>query len=111
MLVCFLMIRRPPKSTRTYTLVPNRTLFRSGRLDGVDADPRTQLHGHRPGHAAQCGLAVRVGDEVRLREAGMDAADVQHAAVGGFQFRQESLGPEEWKIGRAAGRARVCTYV
>src|SRR3546814_3304709 len=33
----------------------------------------------------------------RLREAGMDAADVQHAAVGGFQFRQESLGPEEWR--------------
>src|SRR3546814_9094800 len=27
--VCFLMIRRPPRSTRTYTLFPYTTLFRS----------------------------------------------------------------------------------
>src|SRR3546814_19194287 len=26
---CFLMIRRPPRSTRTYTLFPYTTLFRS----------------------------------------------------------------------------------
>src|SRR3546814_14621115 len=36
--VFFLMIRRPPRSTRTYTLFPYTTLFRShargGRLDG-----------------------------------------------------------------------------
>src|SRR3546814_9522011 len=29
----FLMIRRPPRSTRTDTLFPCTTLFRSGRLD------------------------------------------------------------------------------
>src|SRR3546814_2412067 len=29
MLVCFLMIRRPPRSTRTDTLFPYTTLFRS----------------------------------------------------------------------------------
>src|SRR3546814_17324719 len=29
------MIRRPPRSTRTDTLFPYTTLFRSGRLDGV----------------------------------------------------------------------------
>src|SRR3546814_19618051 len=28
----FLMIRRPPRLTRTYTLVPYTTLFRSGAL-------------------------------------------------------------------------------
>src|SRR3546814_19501079 len=28
--VCFLMIRRPPRSTRTDTLFPYTTLFRSG---------------------------------------------------------------------------------
>src|SRR3546814_11777001 len=37
------MIRRPPISTRTYTLVPYTTLFRSHRLDELhkrmDADP------------------------------------------------------------------------
>src|SRR3546814_14520513 len=38
----FLMIRRPPRSTRTDTLFPYTTLFRSGRVledvceDGVD---------------------------------------------------------------------------
>src|SRR3546814_9998873 len=31
MLFFFLMIRRPPRSTRTDTLVPDTTLFRSGR--------------------------------------------------------------------------------
>src|SRR3546814_20912776 len=34
-LVCFLMIRRPPRSTRTDTLFPYTTLFRSG-LAGRD---------------------------------------------------------------------------
>src|SRR3546814_1107551 len=29
------MIRRPPRSTRTYTLFPYTTLFRSGEDDGV----------------------------------------------------------------------------
>src|SRR3546814_13836609 len=38
---CFLMIRRPPRSTRTYTLFPYTTLFRSeaskGRFYGCPA--------------------------------------------------------------------------
>src|SRR3546814_13908942 len=36
--LCFLMIRRPPRSTRTDTLFPYTTLFRSGagwKTDGV----------------------------------------------------------------------------
>src|SRR3546814_14629888 len=32
----FLMIRRPPRSTRTDTLLPYTTLFRSGRPGGVE---------------------------------------------------------------------------
>src|SRR3546814_9039928 len=32
------MIRRPPRSTRTYTLFPYTTLFRSRRLCGTDLD-------------------------------------------------------------------------
>src|SRR3546814_12051910 len=32
MLFCFLMIRRPPRSTRTDTLFPYTTLFRSPRI-------------------------------------------------------------------------------
>src|SRR3546814_15699607 len=42
--VC-LMIRRPPRSTRTDTLVPYTTLFRSGDLpqQGADLMPRTAV--------------------------------------------------------------------
>src|SRR3546814_11352487 len=31
--LCFLMIRRPPRSTRTDTLFPYTTLFRSGEVE------------------------------------------------------------------------------
>src|SRR3546814_19294707 len=39
----FFMLRRPPVSTRTYTLFPYTTLFRSRR----DAGERRQEHGER----------------------------------------------------------------
>src|SRR3546814_16794302 len=45
MLFFFLMIRRPPRSTRTDTLLPYTTLFRS--LGGDDADPAEQGQQHR----------------------------------------------------------------
>src|SRR3546814_14392035 len=48
----FLMIRRPPRSTRTDTLVPYTTLFRS--LAGVDLPGEARVH-HRRG---ECGAAV-----------------------------------------------------
>src|SRR3546814_4536610 len=38
------MIRRPPRSTRTDTLFPYTTLFRSGALFLGELDP-TQIHG------------------------------------------------------------------
>src|SRR3546814_6138444 len=45
--IFFLMIRRPPRSTRTDTLFPYTTLFRSVRLlKGVGAD---QMGGHLAG--------------------------------------------------------------
>src|SRR3546814_8720970 len=42
------MIRRPPRSTRTDTLFPYTTLFRSGGGEGVDA-PRPRAHWRRNG--------------------------------------------------------------
>src|SRR3546814_20333481 len=38
MLFCCLMIRRPPRSTRTDTLFPYTTLFRSVTLDDAEID-------------------------------------------------------------------------
>src|SRR3546814_13316936 len=48
MLFFFLMIRRPPRSTRTYTLFPYTTLFRSLRClmleAGRDYDPKAEVN-------------------------------------------------------------------
>src|SRR3546814_18238146 len=49
--VFFLMIRRPPRSTRTDTLFPYTTLFRSAsppRCGDRSAWPRGAKHRHRP---------------------------------------------------------------
>src|SRR3546814_6385544 len=51
----FLMIRRPPRSTRTDTLFPYTTLFRSGNVGGLGSDDdhlcliigRCRVRGHR----------------------------------------------------------------
>src|SRR3546814_1208638 len=51
-IVFYLLIRRPPRSTRTYTLFPYTTLFRSQRARRVqgavrpDADLRLLEHEH-----------------------------------------------------------------
>src|SRR3546814_17848489 len=43
-LFCFLSVRRPPRSTRTDTLFPYTTLFRSGdRVPDADLAPRIRL--------------------------------------------------------------------
>src|SRR3546814_9680367 len=57
MFVFFLMIRRPPRSTRTDTLFPYTTLFRSladaeriaDRDDRIDPGHTGEANGYRPG--------------------------------------------------------------
>src|SRR3546814_10223773 len=92
--VFFLMIRRPPRSTRTYTLFPYTTLFRSsdhdpsvaqgrrrvaGRNRGILMDPLDKLPGppplpelkragRTPSEAAQQFEAVFVGQLTRSEE-------------------------------------------
>src|SRR3546814_15131255 len=57
------MHRRPPVSTRTYTLVPYTTLFRSRVVDGpTRLLPRRRLHGLTLAHR----LDTRMHDD-RLR--------------------------------------------
>src|SRR3546814_5838891 len=59
--VFFLMIRRPPRSTRTDTLSPYTTLFRSGegRAGKVAAAGRPGRRGRIPGRAAEARTAAR----------------------------------------------------
>src|SRR3546814_1946993 len=68
--VFFLMIRRPPRSTRTDTLFPYTTLFRSGaavELVRAPQPPPLLALGRRRGLARRTAHAIRVphhGDEV-----------------------------------------------
>src|SRR3546814_15042428 len=66
-LICFfLIIRRPPRSTRTATLFPYTTLFRSLRMDDVAAFQQYLAGGaltriqvvHAVENAQQCRLAA-----------------------------------------------------
>src|SRR3546814_14878158 len=89
----FLMIRRPPRSTRTDTLFPYTTLFRSG-WSFADrhalADDMAQL------------------DIPRMKDGNLD---------GGFFAIYTEQGPltakgyADAQIGRASCRERVCQYV
>src|SRR3546814_19782212 len=119
------MIRRPPRSTRTDTLVPYTTLFRArwkrdacrlGRGDRTDKD--------LTGHASQSRGCARSG-EIRvnlriivisrpLRGQGVNAraSDTASFRPGNAprlgRTAAAGLPPE---IGRASCRERVCTYV
>src|SRR3546814_20359862 len=61
----FLMIRRPPRSTRTDTLFPYTTLFRSGR------EAAREVHG-QPREGDQPDDLHRRGSARNPRQAGVD---------------------------------------
>src|SRR3546814_3218423 len=88
MLVFCLMIRRPPKSTRTDTLFPYTTLFRSCAS------------------AVRCGLKRR-WDWVRPKRSGEEICNPDAATTGNAL-------PEPWPLRMIAGqigRVHVCTPV
>src|SRR3546814_20020022 len=112
----FLMIRRPPRSTRTDTLFPYTTLFRSqqrmgatrGNEPSIDTEPansgRLYLRGQWTlDHALAVGRMLR-GDFGRVQS--VDVTGVERLDSAGvlqllrFARRQE--------IGRGSGRERVC---
>src|SRR3546814_12312203 len=55
--VCFLMIRRPPRSTRTDTLFPYTTLFRSHPRRGI-VDVGREIGGDRGDRIARIDVAL-----------------------------------------------------
>src|SRR3546814_20509134 len=129
------MIRRPPRSTLTYTLLPYTTLFRSGAAVG-DFDHRElaalfhpQDHPRRlAGHAAVAQGVLHQHGEHLLQVARVDqygqgryaVAELDLVQVGrdGFEVFVEEATDEGdqvdvlgLQIGRASGRERVCQYV
>src|SRR3546814_17762351 len=114
------MIRRPPRSTRTDTLFPYTTLFRSAPA-GAKRWPSSRIEQGRqrfPHMITQRRLRPRHRVQVVVLEV---------AAIGGDRFKQErqqcdvevrgevavdlfeAVGVVE--IGRASCRERVCQYV
>src|SRR3546814_16977596 len=101
------MIRRPPRSTRTDTLFPYTTLFRSLQelhhlLDATGLDQRA-LGGE---HLLVDAEEVEVG-----------ADEIHHGIDGEAAHRRQPLGLRRVvplvavEIGRASCRERVCQYV
>src|SRR3546814_20498094 len=118
----FLMIRRPPRSTRTDTLFPYTTLFRSAdqiRVDAFDAGfalfaPARHPFGDRPaGRGIHFHNGMAVAEIMRLslqpteaRLASRDRPD--HVKIG----RVKGLEMEHiHQIGRASCRERVWQHV
>src|SRR3546814_15800690 len=132
----FLMIRRPPRSTRTDTLFPYTTLFRS--VDPGGGPPPVVRPGvgasPRGGEAARQAAAIAVppvgGTQARVIVAGrVTAIDGKARRTPGRCNRRPPGSPAvaqprpaagaaprrraraRWQIGRASWRERVCQYV
>src|SRR3546814_11223397 len=119
------MIRRPPRSTRTDTLFPYTTLFRS--LDPATIQPLVDLTpflgGKRPALVAgQPGIGLvglELGRKIEAaRMAGRlvdhpEGAEVECEAriAGDMDTQQFALHLGQFQNGRAQCRARVCPYV
>src|SRR3546814_11415845 len=108
------MTRRPPSSTRTDTLFPYTTLFRSafGRL-AADFDHRAflglvehrfeqavEMAAHREPRAARVAIAQR-----------RDHVGMFGLARGAVLAADERMAAPPFEIGRPACRGRVCQYV
>src|SRR3546814_20139244 len=105
-IVFFLMIRRPPRSTRTDTLFPYTTLFRSAPASGQQPEggPETLPFGHV---GADLEITVGLGEAV---VSGEQAGGAVVAVDGRLQVRRHGLRGDR-QIGRASCRERVCQYV
>src|SRR3546814_16703756 len=133
--VFFLMIRRPPRSTRTDTLFPYTTLFRSdedgvARLCSGDAEQTDPGGAAGQPHIVEEGLrrhaaAQRFGGQLEGRHVEADDAAVAPAAhVEDQVARRKAVHPAfddladgaaghrlVEQIGRASCRERVCQSV
>src|SRR3546814_11038940 len=81
--VFFLMIRRPPRSTRTDTLFPYTTLFRSG--DRIESEHQAQKRGAghgRPAPSVRSLPAPEVVESAAHREEDGDGEDGAEGRIG-----------------------------
>src|SRR3546814_19165819 len=121
-MIFFLMIPRPPRSTRTDTLCPYTTLFRSL----INQQRQTLLHGANQLHGVVLLPHFPIAAQVRLEglvppgnlgggddgREGRDASITARVAQGDDQSAVSSHGmaADAPPSGRASCRERVCTY-
>src|SRR3546814_18485129 len=99
------MLRRPPRYTRTYTLFPYRTLFRSvpDQREGVLNCGSSTIAKRRAALASR--ILLRATTKRSNERRGSKPSSAGLAATG---FGANKFGSE---IGRASCRERVCQYV
>src|SRR3546814_14971904 len=103
------MIRRPPRSTRTDTLFPYTTLFRSAEEKERQASAKETM---------TVATEYRIGTTRSYPEMQLNVKEnIQNASNGQIYVKlapggQPGVGTKlaEKKIGRASGRERVCQY-
>src|SRR3546814_3661771 len=90
------MIRRPPRSTRTDTLFPYTTLFRSIRCSGnlglsvrADANRHARFAATLGGAVAGCDTASAVGDDAGPHHAREHAAGLEPGDPGAVRQRAQ----------------------
>src|SRR3546814_4390390 len=89
------MTRRPPRATRTDTLVPDTTLFRAdvGHPAGdVDLHPAVPRHRGNSGVPPKLRAGAQAGDDAEMECRGGDAADPGRA---GQLFRRRAADRSE----------------
>src|SRR3546814_20408571 len=120
------MIRRPPRSTRTYTLFPYTTLFRSldlleavenvelGQRDALDAGQLGSLAHHHRVEPAAAPLPARDHAELAAARAQQLARGLGQLGRKGAAADPRGVGlgdaAHEVEVGRASWRERMCTY-
>src|SRR3546814_20745979 len=96
--IFLLMIRRPPRSTRTDTLFPYTTLFRS-------PDPRAARRDEQEDEAVERDRLTAIDDRIKpLAAVHHPETDRRHAA------RDEGRGPREQPDGYRAARNQFDHY-
>src|SRR3546814_12294843 len=98
----FLMIRRPPRSTRTDTLFPYTTLFRSVGLTVTPCIERVRRL-ERDG--------IITGYHARVAPAALDAGLLVFVEISMSSKSDRTFDDFRREIGRASCRERVCQYV
>src|SRR3546814_18519554 len=101
------MIRRPPRATRTDTLVPYTTRFRSLRETNPAKKPQFDAMVANPPFSYRWEPGEAMAEDMRFKNHGVapkSAADFAFLLHGLHYLKDD-------EIGRASCRERVCQYV